>query len=126
MGGFLMKKLSVVLATLLTFILSLTCLTSCFLYQGKYKATAFVVGSTTTEIEDSDSYIELKGDEVAVASISIDIPVIGTQTIQGTGTWTKGSDDNYILGVSGMELTFTIDGGKLILDLELVKIVFER
>ena len=118
-----MKKISIVLATVLAFVLSLVCLSGCFLYQGKYTASAIVIGNTTTELEDSESFVELKGDDVAVVSINI----LSVVTLEGEGTWKKSEEeDSYVLTVGGINYDFTIEGGKMTIDFAIAKLILER
>ena len=105
-----MKKIKILLVSLLTVILSLFCLASCG-ETGKWVAKSYeaeVFGATVTkEIEDSNSYIELKNDKTIVISIET---ALGT--ISKTGTWAKGENDGeYLLTFENSTETLTIKDG---------------
>ena len=117
-----MKKVKVLLVGILTLVLSLFCLVGCF-EQGKYEAVSYSLGSLSVEVdEDDDSYVELKGDDVAVVSISV-----GTLTWEGEGTCTKGEEKGtVVITISGIEHTATIDGSTMTLDLGIGSIKLEK
>ena len=117
-----MKKLNVMLVGLLTLVLSLVCFSGCFLHQGKYKAVSYKLGSATFDAS-TESYIELKADDVAV--ISLDFEYF---TLEDTeATWTAGEESNeYVLTTDIGEMTFVIDGSTMTLETTLGTITLEK
>ena len=122
-----MKKLNVLLVGLLTLVLSLVCFSGCFLHQGKYKAVSYKLGSATFDAS-TESYIELKADDVAV--ISLDFEYF---TLEDTeATWTAGEESNeYVLTTKMGEYTVAIDGGTMIMEVAIpivgtMTITFEK
>ena len=117
-----MKKIKILLVSILTLMLSLFCFTGCG-EKGKYEIKEYVTGSITkTADDDNDSFIELKKDDVAV--VSIDLVVF---ELEGEGTWKKGDEKNEIvLSVSGIDYTVVKDGKTLTMDVGVAKIVFEK
>ncbi len=117
-----MKKIKVFLVSLLTIVLAMFCLAGCG-KTGKYVATAYKIGSTTTDLTDSTSYVELKGDNVAVVSIDLKIT-----KIEGEGTWKEGEEKNtVVITVSNVPYPVTIDGNTMTLDLGIAgSIILEK
>ena len=121
-----MKKVKVWLAAALTVILSLFCLAGCG-KTGVYKVTAYkttVLGVTSTiEVEDSESFVELKNDDTA--KMSIDIAKI--VTLEGEGTWKEGEEKNsYVITISDIDYNATIEDGVMTIDLKVASVVLEK
>ncbi len=121
-----MKKVKLLVVSILTVILSLLCLASCGV-EGKYTLVSIQLGSSTTTVEESTSYVELKSENVADVSITIDLPLVGEKSLTGEGTWKEGEEDNsYVITVSGIPYNAVVDGNVLTLDIFGVKINFEK
>lgn len=121
-----MKKVKVWLAAALTVILSLFCLAGCG-KTGVYKVTAYktkILGVTSTvEVEDSESFVELKNDDTA--KMSIDIAKI--VTLEGEGTWKEGEEKNsYVITISDVDYNATIEDGVMTIDLKVASVVLEK
>lgn len=121
-----MKKVKVWLAAALTVILSLFCLAGCG-KTGVYKVTAYktkILGVTSTvELEDSESFVELKNDDTA--KMSIDIAKI--VTLEGEGTWKEGEEKNsYVITISDIDYNATIEDGVMTIDLKVASVVLEK
>ena len=121
-----MKKVKVWLAAALTVLLSLFCLAGCG-KTGVYKVTAYkttVLGVTSTiEVEDSESFVELKNDDTA--KMSIDIAKI--VTLEGEGTWKEGEEKNsYVITISDIDYNATIEDGVMTIDLKVASVVLEK
>ena len=107
-----MRKIKTIVVSMLAVLMALFCLVGCGT-TGKYVATAYKVGSITTTLTESTSYVELKGDNVAVVSIDMKLG-----KIEGEGTWAKGEEKNtVVITVSGIPYTVTIDGNTMTLDM---------
>lgn len=120
-----MKKVKIWLAAVLTAVLCLFCLAGCG-KTGVYKVKAYkttLLGVTNTmEVSDSESFIELKSDDTAKMSIDI---VIGK--IEGEGTWKEGEEKNtYVITISNVEYTATIDGSEMTVELFGSKVILEK
>lgn len=98
-----MKKIKILLVSLLTVILSLFCLASCG-ETGKWEVTKYKVGSVYIEVDD-ESYIEMKSDKTIVIAIKI-----GSATIEKEGTWAKGEEKGtYLLTFENSTEELTIE-----------------
>ena len=122
---FIMKKVRVLLVSLLTMLVALFCFVGCG-QTGKYKAVSYKIGNATIEIEADDeaaaSYVELKGDDVAVVNIKV-----ATLSWEGTGTWEKAEEDKTVkITVGGITYTATIEGKQMTLNLIAGSIVLEK
>ncbi len=120
-----MKKVRVLLVSLLTMLVALFCFVGCG-QTGKYKAVSYKIGNATIEIETDDeaaaSYVELKADDVAVVNIKV-----ATLSWEGTGTWKKAEEDKTVkITVGGITYTATIDGKQMTLNLIAGSIVLEK
>jgi hypothetical protein len=104
-----MKKVKLYLVSLLTVIMALFSLVGCTPI-GKYTATAYKLGGASLEIEDSNSYIELKIDKTA--EIHIEISVLG-MSINDSGTWARGDGNIVIITTESSEYEVTVDGDTL-------------
>ncbi len=124
-----MKKMKVLLVGILTLIMSFMCFSGCALLKmGKYKAVSYqsvsILGaSVTTELpEDNGSYVELKGDNVAVICIKVD-----STDWSKEGTWKENDDGTITITVGGVDYTTTIEGGTMVLDLGIIgKFTFKK
>ena len=104
-----MKKVKSYLVALLTIVMALFCFVGCTPF-GKYTATAYKIGSVSIEIEDGNSYIELKIDKTAV----IHIDIAGVMTIEDSGTWERGEEDKeYIITTENTTYSVKVDGDTL-------------
>lgn len=112
-----MKKF---LLAILTAIMCLFCLAGCGT-TGKYSAVSYEIAGFTKEVTDSENYIELKSDDVAVVNLSL-----GTITWSGEGTWEKGEDGKVFIKVGGLEKSATVDGGVLTLDFGVGSVKLEK
>lgn len=104
-----MKKVKCCLVSLLTIVMALFCFAGCG-PVGKYTATKYKLGGISMDIDNSESYIELKLDKTA--TIHIDISVIN-MTIEDSGTWEKSEDNKVIITGENLTYTVTVDGNTL-------------
>ena len=121
-----MRKIKMFFVSLLAMMLALFCFASCG-EVGKYNVVSFVVSNTETTLTDNTSYVELKKDNVADVSITVEIPFIGEKTLAGEGTWEKGEEKNtYVITISGIEYDAVKDGKKLTINVFVIKFNFEK
>ena len=124
-----MKKIKTIFVSLLAMLMVMVCFTSCF-KTGKYEATALKVCSTTTELEDNASFVELKMDNTAVVSINVKMNLLITtidETIAGEGTWKDGEDEGTIvITIDDTNYTATIDGNTMILKFLVFDLILEK
>lgn len=117
-----MKKVKVLLVGLLTMVMCLFCFVGCG-EKGVYKVTEYKVGPASVEVTDSESYIELKGDNVATMSIDVAKVV----TLEGEGTWAKGEEKNsYIVTIENVEYPVTIVDGEMTVEILGTKLVLVK
>lgn len=103
-----MKKSSTILVSLLTIVMALFCFVGCGPI-GKYTATKYKAGIVSVDIDNSESYIELKLDKTA----TIHINIANIMTIEDSGTWEKGEDKEVIITGKNLTYTVTVDGNTL-------------
>lgn len=116
-----MKNVKVFLVGFLTLVLSLFCLVGCG-KTGKYEAVSYTIAGFTKEVEEGEnSYVELKGENVAVVSISV-----GSLNWEGEGTWEEGEDGKVSIKVGLFTYTATIDGNEMALDMGIGTINLEK
>ena len=121
-----MKKVKLLFVSLLTVVLSLLCLASCGV-NGKYTLASIQVGSTTTTVEESESFVELKSDNAATVSITVNVPLVGEKTLQGEGSWKEGDEDKaYVITLDGIPYNVTIDGKVLTLSVFGIKLNLQK
>ena len=118
-----MKKMQALMVGILTIVLSFCCFASCALLKaGKYEAVSYKLGPISVDVSSDDaSYIELKMDNTANASIKI-----ASVTIEGTGTWEEKEGDSITLTIEGKEYSATVKGGELVLSLVVGTITFKK
>lgn len=104
-----MKKVKLYLVSLLTIVMALFCFVGCGPI-GKYTATAYKMGSMSIDINNSNSYIELKIDKTA--EIHIEISALN-MSIDDSGTWEKGDDKEVVIKTENTTYTVTVDGDTL-------------
>lgn len=121
----MMKRMKIWLVGLLTLIISVTCLSGCTLFKvGKYQATSLEVAGFSKEIDAANvPYIDLKLDGTAIVSIQVE-----GLSYEGAYNWKEKAEDSVILFKEkegdGFELRF--QDGKLVLNMLVVEIVFEK
>ena len=116
-----MSKIKMAIVSMLVVLTALFCLVGCG-QTGKYVATAYKMGGLTLDLTDSTSYVELKGDDVAVVSIDL-----GLGKLDGTGTWTKGEEKNtVVVTVEGVEYTATVEDGKMTMEIFGTSLIFTK
>ena len=123
-----MKKIKILLVSLLTVILSLFCLASCG-ETGKWVAVKYaqktIMGSTEyVDIpEDNQSYIEMNKDNTIVIFIEIN-----GISINKNGVWAKGEEEGaYLLTFDGSTEELTIEDGVMTYDAGALGIIqFEK
>lgn len=118
-----MKKMKALLVGILTIMLTLCCFTSCALFKiGKYEAASYNLSGLSLDVSSDDaSYIELKLDKTAKASIKV-----ASVTIDGEGTWEENDDGSITLIIEGVKYSAKVEGGELVLSLLVGTITFER
>lgn len=116
-----MKKVKLMLVSLLTVIISLFCLVGCGV-AGKYNVASYKSSSVTIEIQNNESYVELKNDNTAVLSVD----VASIFKLEGEGTWAK-EDNKVVITVDGVEYNATLDGNTLTLSFGRIgSVVFQK
>ena len=122
LGGFsVMRKIKMAIVSMLAAFMALFCLVGCGT-TGKYVATSYKAGSVTMDLTNSDSYVELKGGDEAVVSIDL-----GVGKLEGTGTWTKGEEENtYVITIESIPYTVKIEGGQMTMDIFGTSLIFEK
>ena len=119
-----MKKIKMLLVGLLTVLMSLYCLTGCYLLQvGTYKAVSYKAGPVSIEVgEDNESYVELKYNKEAY--VSIDLVVT---KMEGTGTWEAGEEKNeVIITIDEVKYPVTIEGNTMTVEILGTEVILER
>jgi predicted small lipoprotein YifL len=117
-----MRKIKMAIVSMLVVLTALFCLVGCG-QTGKYVATAYKAGPITMDLTDSDSYVELKGDNEAV--VSIDLGTVGK--LEGIGTWTKGEQANQVfITVEKASYTATIEDGKMTMNIFGSSLIFTK
>ncbi len=120
-----MKKFRTILVTALAMLMVLFCFASCG-KTGKYVATSYTVAGFNKKVEETDnpSYVELKGENVAVVSINL------TSTLKwsGEGTWeeVEGKENTVAITVGVITCEAVIDGSTMTLDMVVGTITLEK
>lgn len=117
-----MKKMKVLLASILTIVMCLFCFAGCF-QTGKYEAVSYKAGPITMDVSGDDaSYIELKSGDVAVVSINLAVV-----KLEGEGTWAKGEEKGtVVIDVDGAKFTATIDGSTMTINILGTELILEK
>ena len=122
-----MKKFRTRLVVAFATIMMLIVFASCSLLQmGKYEAVSYKLGPISVDIQDEEtpSYIQLKGGNEAIVSISV-----AGVTWEGTGTWAaddEGKDNTVDITVGGITYEAQINGSTMTLNVVVGEIVLAK
>lgn len=118
-----MKKIKLLIVSLLTVLMSLFCLASCATTEGTYKLSSWKLPVVGTEIvidEESESYLSINLEKDGVVTVSGKLVVAGNtildMTTPATGTWTKGDDNAVEISAGILEVTATVKSGEMVFE----------
>ena len=117
-----MKKIKLLMVSLLTVLIGLFCFASCAATEGEYKLSSWKLPLIGTEIKidkDSESNLTVNLEEDGVVTVSGKLAYDGTTyldiTTPQTGVWEKGEDKNVIeISVGNIfNVTATVEKGTM-------------